>query len=174
MSIKFKVVGALVIAALISRIAPHYPNFTAMGALAFFGAFSTKRLGLTLTIVVATMMATDLVLNNIIYPSEKFVFMYAGSLYTYLGFAAYAVMGQLFKSKPGAVAGLFLGSLLFFLISNFGVWVSPMSVYPLNGAGLLAVYTAAVPFYAPELLSTLLFSGLALGAESWATRTAKA
>jgi hypothetical protein len=145
-----------------------------MGALAFYSAYSTKRIGLSLTLMVATLMATDLVLNNLIYPSEKFVFMYAGSLFTYVGFAAYAVMGQIFKSKGGAAFGLVAGSILFFLISNFGVWVSPMSTYPLSGAGLLAVYTAAIPFYAPEVLSTLLFSGLALGAEVWATRTAKA
>ena len=44
MTAKNKVLIGLVIAALVSRIAPHYPNFTAMGALAFMGANRNKSL----------------------------------------------------------------------------------------------------------------------------------
>ena len=43
-------------------------------------------------------------------------------------------------------------------LSNLGVWSNPMSGYPKTAAGLWASYIAAIPFYAPELLSTLLFT----------------
>ena len=174
MNSKSKVITALVVVAVFSRLLPHYPNFTAMGALAFFSAFSGKNFGKSLALMAGTMMFTDVILNNIIYPTGEFVFMYAGSIFTYVGFAAYTLTGYLSKSRKGAALGLIVGSLLFFAISNFGVWFSPLSAYPKTVTGLLSAYTAAIPFYAPELLSSFLFSALAACAESRVRATAKA
>jgi hypothetical protein len=174
MNSKSKVITALVVVAVFSRLLPHYPNFTAMGALAFFSAFSGKNFGKSLALMAGTMMFTDVILNNIIYPTGEFVFMYAGSVFTYAGFAAYTLTGFLSKSRKGAALGLIVGSLLFFAISNFGVWFSPLSAYPKTVTGLLSAYTAAIPFYAPELLSSFLFSALAAYAESRVKATAKA
>ena len=174
MNSKSKVITALVVVAVFSRLLPHYPNFTAMGALAFFSAFSGKNFGKSLALMAGTMMFTDVILNNIIYPTGEFVFMYAGSIFTYVGFAAYTLTGYLSKSRKSAALGLIVGSLLFFAISNFGVWFSPLSAYPKTVTGLLSAYTAAIPFYAPELLSSFLFSALAAYAESRGRATAKA
>ena len=174
MTAKTKIFAGLIILAFVSRIVPHYPNFTAMGALAFYGAFSMKRLALTITAVVATMMASDLIINNLIYPTDTFVFMYVGSVYTYLGFAAYSLIGHFSNGSAKAGLGLVAGSLVFFAVSNFGVWASVTSLYSENAAGLLATYIAAIPFYAPELLSTGLFSAVAYGAHRWVTKLAKA
>jgi len=174
MNSKSKVFTALVIIALFSRLLPHYPNFTAMGALAFFSAFSGKNVVQSLALMAGTMIVTDLILNNIVYPTGEFVLMYAGSIFTYIGFAAYTLTGYLSKSRKGAALGLIVGSLLFFAISNFGVWFSPISAYPKTVTGLLSAYTAAIPFYAPELLSSFLFSALAAYAEYRVKATAKA
>ena len=46
---------------------------------------------------------------------------------------------------------------LFFLISNFGVWLTG-SMYALNTKGLIACYVAGIPFFDESLWSTLLFS----------------
>ena len=127
-----------------------------------------------MALMAGTMMATDLILNNIVYPSGEFVFMYAGSIFTYLGFAAYSITGYFSKSRKTAALGLIVGSLAFFAISNFGVWASALSPYPKTETGLLAAYTAAIPFYAPELLSSFLFSAIAGYAESKVAATAKA
>jgi hypothetical protein len=174
MNSKSKVFTALVVVAVFSRLLPHYPNFTAMGALAFFSAYSGKNLGKSFALMAGTMMFTDVILNNIIYPTGEFVFMYAGSIFTYVGFAAYTLTGYLSKSRKGAALGLIVGSLLFFALSNFGVWFSPISAYPKTVTGLLSAYTAAIPFYAPELLSSLLFTALAAYAESRVKATAQA
>ena len=173
-NLKSKVFTALVVVAVFSCRLPHYPNFTAMWALAFFSAFSGKNFGKSLVLMAGTMMFTDVILNNIIYPTGEFVFMYAGSIFTYVGFAAYTLTGYLSKSRKGAALGLIVGSLLFFAISNFGVWFSPLSAYPKTVTGLLSAYTAAIPFYAPELLSSFLFSALAAYAETRVKATAKA
>ena len=174
MKSKATVFTVLALVAALSRLLPHYPNFTAMGALAFYTAYSGKNLWRSMALMAGTMMVTDLVLNNIVYPSGEFVLMYAGSLFTYIGFAAYTLTGYLSKSRKGAALGLIGGSLIFFAVSNFGVWFSAFSPYPKTGTGLLAAYTAAIPFYAPELLSSFLFSALAGFAEFKLKATANA
>ncbi|HCP40584.1 MAG TPA: hypothetical protein DIT65_02220 [Cryomorphaceae bacterium] len=166
MKSKATVFAVLTVVAALSRLFPHYPNFTAMGALSFYTAYSSKNIWQSLALMAGTMMATDLVLNNLFYPTGEFVLMYAGSLFTYLGFAAYTLTGYLSKSLKSAALGLIAGSLIFFAISNFGVWISTFSPYPKTGTGLLAAYTAAIPFFAPELLSSFLFSAIAGYAES--------
>jgi len=166
MTTKNKVLLGLIIVAMVSRIAPHYPNFTAMGALAFFGASRIKSIWGSLALVVTTMMITDLVINNLIYPTGEFVLMYSGSFFTYAGFAAYALLGRKATNMKNGSALLVGGSMAFFLISNFGVFLSAYSVFPMTWGGLMATYAVAIPFHAPEFISTALFSAMAYAAET--------
>ena len=166
MTTKNKVLLGLIIVAMVSRIAPHYPNFTAMGALAFFGASRIKSIWGSLALVVTTMMITDLVINNLIYPTGEFVLMYSGSFFTYAGFAAYALLGRKATNMKNASALLVGGSMAFFLLSNFGVFLSAHSVFPMTWGGLMATYAVAIPFHAPEFISTALFSAMAYAAET--------
>tara|TARA_A100001011_G_scaffold400548_1_gene516128 strand:+ start:5644 stop:5877 length:234 start_codon:yes stop_codon:yes gene_type:complete len=55
-----------------------------------------------------------------------------------------------------SIVNLFIASLIFFLTSNFGVWLLS-SWYPKSFAGLIMSYEAALPFFRNTLLSTLLF-----------------
>ncbi|PTM12459.1 MAG: hypothetical protein DA445_08840, partial [Bacteroidetes bacterium] len=105
-----KVLIGLVIAAFVSRIAPHYPNFTAMGALAFVGASQSRSLFKTIALSFAVLMASDLLINNLIYPSGSFVLMYKGSIWTYAGFIVYAVAGHYAKSGAKGIVALITGS----------------------------------------------------------------
>ena len=62
--------------------------------------------------------------------------------------------------------GATTAAVLFFLVSNFGVWVGS-TMYPPTGGGLLACYAAGLPFFNHSLLSnlfycTVLFGGLEL------------
>ena len=166
MTTKNKVLLGLIVVAVVSRIIPHYPNFTAMGALAFFGASRIKSIWGSLALVIATMMITDLVINNLVYPTGEFVLMYSGSLFTYAGFAAYALLGRKATNMKNGLALLAGGSVAFFLLSNFGVFLSVYSVFPMTWGGLMATYAAAIPFYAPELISTALFSAMAYAVDT--------
>ena len=174
MTPKNKVLIGLVIAALISRIAPHYPNFTAMGALAFIGANQNKSLFKIIALTFGVLMVSDLFINNFIYPSGSFVLMYKGSLFTYAGFILYAVTGRFAKTGAQAMIALVAGSIGFFLLSNLGVFLSEFSLFPRTTTGLAATYAAGLPFYAPELISTALFSAIAYAAEIKLVATAKA
>ena len=76
------------------------------------------------------MMVTDLVLNNLVYPTGEFIFMYSGSLFTYMGFAAYSLMGYLSKSRKSAALGLIAGSIIFFAV--FKLWGMVQCFQPLS------------------------------------------
>ena len=58
----------------------------------------------------------------------------------------------------------FLGSLIFYVVSNFGVWasgvLSPVTNLPYekNLNGLISCYFLAIPFFKNTLFSTIIFS----------------
>jgi len=51
-----------------------------------------------------------------------------------------------------------IGACLFFLITNFGVWLLGSYEYTING--FILCFTLAIPFFAYSLISTLIFSGI--------------
>ncbi|NCN06692.1 MAG: hypothetical protein GW946_02505 [Candidatus Pacebacteria bacterium] len=80
---------------------------------------------------------------------------YPGVLLTYTGFAMYPLLGRLAgKSLHKQVIFLPLASLLFFLLSNLGVW---WFWYPRTLDALMLCYALALPFYRNTFLSDLGF-----------------
>jgi hypothetical protein len=84
-------------------------------------------------------------------------------------------MGAVLLAKPNAlrVAGVSIGaSLVFFLISNFGVWFTadqyPVAMYPKTLDGLMACYTMGLPFLRNTLVGDLLFAEVFFGLYAWA------
>jgi hypothetical protein len=55
------------------------------------------------------------------------------------------------------------GSVVFFIVSNFGVWLTG-TMYPMTFEGLLACFSAAVPFFRNMLFGDLFFAGVLFGA----------
>ena len=60
------------------------------------------------------------------------------------------------KSIIFRVSGAFVGAVIFFLVSNFGVWLLGSYGYDLNG--FISCYILALPFFGYSVLSTLIFS----------------
>ena len=80
---------------------------------------------------------------------------YTGFIFTYLGFFSYFLLGRLSRGRfKKQLILLPVASFLFFLISNFGVW---LSWYPHTWFGLLSCYVSSVPFYSNTLLGDLVF-----------------
>ncbi len=56
------------------------------------------------------------------------------------------------------ISGSLIGALIFFVITNFGVWVLGSYGYTLSG--LINCYILAIPFFTYSIISTLLFSSI--------------
>lgn len=157
----------IILLAALSRLIPHPPNFAPIGAMALFGAAYFAQRHLSLLIPIIGMWLSDLVLNNVIYGQyfDHFVWFYDGFYFTYGAFILIGLTGfRLLKSVKvqTVVIGSFSASILFFLISNFGVWFSG-TMYPKDLNGLMACYTAAIPFFKNTLMGDLVYCGVLFG-----------
>lgn len=153
----------LVFLAAMSRLLPHPPNFTPIAAIALFGAAYIAPRWLAVLLPLASLWLSDLFLNNIIYAeyNEGFVWFTGSLIWIYGSFLLISLLGffALNKISAGRIAGIsVIASVLFFLISNFGVWVSG-GMYSLTASGLIACYTAAIPFFGNTLLGDLCYTG---------------
>jgi hypothetical protein len=97
------------------------------------------------------------------------------TLVTYGCFALYAIFGWLIprgKTSPLLLGGAaLLASMVFFLVSNFAVWLGGDAVdYPRTMAGLATCYWKAIPFHRNTLAGDLIFSGLFFGFYALAQR----
>ncbi len=159
----------MILVAAATRFLPHYPNVTALGAMGLFGAaYYKKSLLPALLIPFVALWMSDLVLNNIVYGQyfDSFAWFTPGGLWIYLGFAAIVLVGKglLNKISLGRLFGASLSaSLVFFLLSNFGVWMSG-TMYPLTFGGLIACYTAGLPFFLNTIVGDLFYVMLFFGA----------
>lgn len=171
-NIRFLTLITIIFAAALSRVVPHMPNFSPMEAIILFSAAHFARRWQVFLIPFAAMWLSSLFIDNVIYASNQksFVWMYPGFHWQYLSYALIAVMGLvIFRNGISVLkiagSGLSAG-LIFFLVSNFGVWMRD-GLYTHDFAGLVACYTAAIPFYRGTLLgdifyTTVLFGGFAL------------
>lgn len=157
------VVACMILAAAASRLIPHPPNATAITAMALFGGAYLSDKRLAFLIPISALFLSDLVLG-----------LYGHMEVVYGSFALVVCIGLLLRRRrtPAAIGGAALASsALFFVTSNFGVWLYG-SLYPKTIAGLLACYVAAIPFFQNTLLgdalyTVALFGGFALAARWW-------
>lgn len=157
-------ISLVIIIAALSRMIPHPLNFAPMCAIALFGAahFSNRWLGFIIPI--SATFLSDLFINNYIYQSESFIISFNVWAYgSYLliiifSLSLYKKNVSLFNLSSGALGS----SLIFYLISNFGVWLTG-TMYPLNFQGLVQCYTAAIPFFGNTLMSTFFYSFILFG-----------
>jgi hypothetical protein len=143
----------LVLAAAATRLIPHPPNFTAIGALALFGGAYFSRRWVALVVPLAAMLLADLVLTD-------------PAVTSYFCFALTAAIGMLLRERVSfarVTAAAIAASVLFFLVSNFSVWLGSR-MYPQTPAGLVACYVAAIPFAQSMLLGNLFYCGVLFGA----------
>lgn len=170
--IRFGILFLLVLLAALSRLIPHPPNFAPIGAMALFGSayFSKKHIALIMPVL--SMWLGDIVINNTIYAQyfDGFTFFYHGFYWTYLAFVLIGLVGFILlkRTKPQNIfVASLTASILFFLISNFGVWTSG-TIYTKDFSGLLTCYTAAIPFFKNSLMGDLVYCGILFGSFEFA------
>ena len=163
----FYLVLGLILIAAFSRLIPHYPNFTPLCSIALFGAkyFSNRHLAYILPIF--ALWLSDTIINNFVLHEyfEGFTLFYSGFFWQYGSFILITLIGRL-SLKNISVSKL-LGvsissSLIFFVISNFGVWISS-PFYPNTISGLISCYVTAIPFYYGTLGGAIFYSFFLFG-----------
>jgi hypothetical protein len=164
-------IAALILGAAATRLAPHWWNLTAVGAVCLFGGAYFQRRWAAFLVPLAALAVSDVLLQIFVYPG------FGPNYFKYVCFALTVPLGFLLRGRTTALpvgAAAVGATVLFFLLSNFEVWLSGHgNLYPLTPAGLLACYVAALPFSLNMLYGNLLFSGLLFGGmELWKARRA--
>ena len=138
------------------RFLPHPFHFTPVGAsLLFFGAHRPKR---EMWAPVALLVVSDLLLNRFVYNIP----LHQDQIVVWAWYAGAIAIGMLMRNRISAprVAGASLAaSISFYLVSNFAVWAT-YEMYPRTWQGLLACYSAAVPFFRNTVVGDLVFSAV--------------
>jgi len=129
-----------------------------VAALLYFGARMPRR---QMWIPVAMLAASDIYLTRVTYG-----YPITADHFVTWGFYAAAILlgGAMIKGfSPLRIgATTLLGSIAFFLVSNFSVWVV-WQMYPKTFAGLMTCYAAGLPFFRTAVVSDLLFSAAFFG-----------
>ncbi len=167
MNKRFIILSGLILAAAVSRLIPHPYNFAPIGAMSLFGAayFSDKKFSFILPLL--AMFLSDLLINNILYASyyQGFTIFTPGAFWVYAPIAAIVLIGIFILKKvsfPRVLLGSLSASVIFFVISNFGVWLSDPD-YPLNFSGLVLCYEMAIPFFQNTVFGDLVYSAVLFG-----------
>ena len=159
---KFRLLAILaaIFAAAALRLAPHPPNFSPIAAMALFsGAYMPRKL-LAFVAPFGALILSDVALGGF-YPGMNFV---------YLSFALTVLIGWAVAKRKTPLtigAAALASSVLFFVLTNFGMWLFS-GIYPVTQAGLVACYVAAIPFFQNTVAGDLFFTALLFGGFSLA------
>ncbi len=145
----------LIVLGVTARLLPHPANVAPIAAIALFGGrYLPRQYGLIIPIIAMLI-------------SDYFIGFYGATMfYVYGAFALTGLIGWWLKSQKtvGAVLVSSLGaSVLFYLITNFGVWMDPLSGYAPGVSGLIASLTAGLPFFRNTLLGDLGYTVVLFG-----------
>lgn len=155
------ITGAILLAAL-NRLLPHAPNFTPIGAMALFGGVCYTNKKFAFVFPLLAMVLSDLLIDY-----------HNTIVYVYLSFILITGIGIYLRNKMSTkniILASLSASILFFLISNFGVWAE--MGFPAGINGLVSTYLLGIPFYSNDLfgsfflnniMADLFYSGILFG-----------
>ena len=139
-----KIVLAIIIFGILARLIPHPPNFSPVTAIALFSGLNFKNKKFAFLIPILILFISDL-----------FIGISVINIFVYSGFLLVVQLGS--KISSIRFLNIILASLIFFIISNFGVWIIG---YPKTIDGLILCYTMAIPFFGYSLAGDLFFGYL--------------
>lgn len=153
-NLRLLAIFAAIVGAAALRLAPHPPNFTPIGAMALFGGAYADRRWLAFIVPLGALLVSDMVIG-----------FHALMPFVYGSVAVIVLLGRVaLKRRSPLRIGLtaVAGSVVFYLVTNFGVWLQ-LGTYPHTPAGLLACYVAAIPYFQNTLAGDLFYNGLLFG-----------
>jgi len=160
--------GLLIIMAALYRAMPgRIWGFAPHIAMAIFGGSVIKDRKLAFLLPVLSLFLSDVIYHvlylNGLTPISGF---YSGMIENYILFALLTIIGFAIKETNVAqiFAGAVAGPVLYFLASNFMVWIGGGGLgRPKTFAGLMQCYADGLPFFQTSLYGTFFFSTLLFG-----------
>ena len=135
---------SLIFFAILSRFLPHPPNFTPIAAIALLSSKGFTNRWVVFLIPIVSLFISDL-----------FIGLHATIPFVYISFILIALLGMYVKKIN--IVSVLVSSTIFFLVSNFGVW---LLYYPISTEGLVQCYTLALPFLLNTVLGDLVYGAL--------------
>ncbi len=153
LALSLTVVGAL------ARLLPHPPNFAPVGGMSLY-AGARLRGWQAFAIPLVLMAVTDPLRGG----------YSVATPFVYLAFMINVLIGRRLRATSSPIsigAACFVCSAQFFLISNFGTWIS---WYAHTWSGLALCFTQAIPFFGRTLAGDLFFTAVLFGLHAWLSR----
>ena len=144
------VFAALLALAVLSRVLPHPPNFTALDAIALYAGVRLLDRRAAFALPLLAMLISDAIIGF-----HGLMWL----VYLCMGFTVW--LGMLARKRGALAVGLagVLGATVFFLTTNVAVWAGS-GMYTQDLAGLSACITAALPFYQWSLAGLAAYGAL--------------
>ncbi|MGA2774803.1 MAG: DUF6580 family putative transport protein [Candidatus Omnitrophota bacterium] len=143
----------LILVGILLRFVPHTPNFTPVAAIALFsGAYLNKKYSVIIPLLLMVISDFFIGFHNL--------FLFVWGAFIVITFFGYFLRKQ--KSISRVLVTSFLSSVIFYLITNFGVWA--MGWYPNTLSGLANSYILGLPFFRDFTLATIIYSCAFFGA----------
>ena len=143
----------IIFLAVLMRLVPHIPNFAPISAMALFGGVYINKKHALIVPLLAMLV------------SDFFLGFHKGIPFVYGSFLLIGLIGiwlREHKSLRNILAATFFSSLLFFIITNFGVWLIG-EIYPKTFSGLIQCYIFALPFFRNTILGDAFYVGILFG-----------
>jgi hypothetical protein len=162
----FALALALVILASFSRLVSHPMNFTPITALILFSVFAFDGKW-RIIIPITAILLSDLFLEI-----NAGIGFHSGTWLVYSAYILIGIIGYLIIKKESLIQILFgsiSASISFFLLTNFALFYPKITTsnglgYTHNWAGIIASYTAGIPFFRNMLLGDVIYSAVLFGA----------
>ena len=141
----FKISLGIILILSASRLIPHPPNFTSLQALSFY-------LPAIFGLIYLPAILIGFIFTDFIIGFHNTLFFTWGSIVV---IAIFSKMYN-FKNFKLRIFGSLFGALIFYIITNFGVW--SFGSYGYTFQGLLECYILAIPFFGNALVSTFVYA----------------
>ncbi|OGX28499.1 MAG: hypothetical protein A3B78_00145 [Omnitrophica WOR_2 bacterium RIFCSPHIGHO2_02_FULL_67_20] len=149
-----RLAAGLIVLGILARLVPHPWNATPVMAIALFGGtYLSKRWGVLLPLAIVGV-------------SDLLIMWHRTAPFTWAAFAVTGTLGWWLRRHPSPgriLCASLIGSCLFFIISNFGVWASG-GLYPPTASGLWECYLAGLPFFRNTVGGDLVYTAALFGA----------
>lgn len=137
-----------------------WSGFSPVIAIALFSGFIIKQKDFAFLFPLLALVISDAAIQAL-YENNLFPYpgIYSGQWKNYLILFTATLIGWALKGRKttSLIIGAVAAPTVFFLISNFNVWLSQDVLYPKNFDGLMQCYAAGLPFYRNALIAAFVF-----------------